>query len=310
MNGKLFTASSPLHFMSLDLAWVLLFNHNIFDDYGMEYPYDHVRNGTWTLDTFGEYVSAAASLNGDESWSYTDDGNSVYGVMAHDGSPFALSYASGNRVFTKNADDSYSVTFDTERTYAAMEKIISILNPKNGQAHINNSTNAAGFYITGFKEGRSAFLSCEVKAALEERDMDDTFGLLPNPKYDEDQEDYYSNTTSGTFLLTAPTTQTDTAMAGTILDALAYESWDDVLEIYYDITVSQKGLRNDDSIEMLDIVRSTRGIELSMVIGVAMDYYSTISKMAKNNDNTMASYTASVKDAFSQKFDAFIAELG
>ena len=51
------------------------------------------------------------------------------------------------------------------------------------------------------------------------------------------------------------------------MDALAYESYRDVLPVYYEQKVSQKGLRNDDSIEMLDIVRANRYTNFGEIFG-------------------------------------------
>ena len=59
--------------------------------------------------------------------------------------------------------------------------------------------------------------------------------------------------------------------AGLILDALTYESWRDVLPVYYDITVSQKGLRNAESIEMMQILRDSRSIDFTRVFPIATD---------------------------------------
>ncbi len=308
IEDKLFMASGPLHLQTLDLAWVLLFNQDMFDDLGLAYPYDLVREGKWTLDKFEEYVKATCSLNGDESWAFREDGDCVYSIAAHGGAPLAFNYAADNHLIVRDGDD-YKVVFDTERTFDTMEKLMEIFKTSAGYVLFDNTATNSSYYIRMFKIDRAAFLTCEVKAVNEERDMESTYGLLPNPKFDEAQEKYHTNTTNGAMYLTVPVTQRDPEFAGVVLDALTYESWKTVLPAYYDVRLSQKGLRNDDSIEMLQIVRESRGVEFSQILGLTKDFYTQHSSMVKNENNTLASYAASQKDLVYKNLMTFLDEM-
>ena len=95
------------------------------------------------------------------------------------------------------------------------------------------------------------------------RSFDDNFGVLPMPKYDEAQESYISMmATWGVLLTTVPKTNTDPVRTGTILDYLAYQSYISLMEPYYDAFLTQKGARNEDSADMLSIIRDTRDVNL------------------------------------------------
>ena len=59
-----------------------------------------------------------------------------------------------------------------------------------------------------------------------------------------------------------PVTNPDISEAALIMDAFSYMTYKDVLPVYYDVSLSQKGLRNEDSIEML-ISSATRAISTS-----------------------------------------------
>ena len=308
IGGHLYTASSPMHLMTFDLSWVVLFNEDMFTDLKLEFPYQLVRDGKWTLDKMNEYVTATVRLNGDESFTFNDAGSCVYGIAAHNGAPLAFNFAADNRLVVAE-DDSFKVTFDTERTFDTMEKMIKLMRPSAGHANINN-TSGPGFYIDVFRARRAAFLTCEVKATLEERDMEDSFGMIPFPKFDESQKNYYTNTTYRASWLTFPKTLKDPERAGVIVDALSYESFNDILPLYYDVTVSQKGLRNDDSIEMLDIIRASRGIEFSVCFGPCKNFYNQLSSIVKSENNTLASYAASEKTAVEQSIKDLVEAVG
>ena len=301
INDTLYMASGPLNFMSLDLSWVLLFNQDMMDDYKMEYPYQLVRDGKWTLDKFNEYVTAAVSLNGDESFAFSVGGKAVYGIAGHHDSPNGFLYSAGCRYYETDKSGNIQLTLESERLYSTLDKLAAICTITDGKVYFGNGDRTVpDGYLSAFAADRALFLTCELKATLEERDMESTFGLLPMPKYDENQEEYYTLTNPISEFLVIPKTQTDTSRAGTILDALTWESYNDVLPVYYDVTVSQKGLRNEDSIDMLKIVRETRGIECTGVYNITTALSNSLKKLVTadaGNASGAASTVASAKES-------------
>ncbi len=296
INGHLYCASSPLNLMTLDLSWGLLFNQNILDNYKLEYPYQLVRDGKWTLDKFNEYVATCTALNGDESFTFNENGKSIYGVAGHANSPTSFSYAAGNRLMRRDGDK-FIFGYDNERTYNTLENLAANCTTSDGHFLYNNDNTMPSGYVNLFRSGRAAFATVELKTALEERDMKDTFGLIPMPKLDEDQDSYYSYMGANACFLTVPKTQQDAGRTGKILDALTYESWKSVLPVYYDVTVSQKGLRNEESIEMLDIIRSARGTEFSAILGITTSFATSIDNKITAGSSDFASFIASNKDS-------------
>ena len=270
--------------MTLDLSWVLLFNQNMMTNLEMTFPYQTVRDGNWTLEKFDEYVSGAVNLNSDQSFAYSENGSCRYGIAGHGDSPIAFIYSAGNRMTEPGADGEFKINIESDRLYTTLDRMGTLFSTREGKIHYDSD-----LYEDIFRAGRALFITCELKASLEERDMDDTFGLLPFPKYDEKQEDYQTNMNFISCFLTVPITQKDPQMAGVILDSLTYESYKTVLPVYYDVTVSQKGLRNEESIEMLDIIHNTRGIEFTQVFGITNNMCASLSTMIKNESGGASS---------------------
>lgn len=288
INDCLNTASSPLNFMTLDLAWVILFNQDMMVDRALEYPYQLVRDGKWTLDTFNGYLKGTASLNGDDSFTWNGDGNAVYGIANHVSSVDAFIFSAGNKLMSRDGD-SFNFTAGTDRMYSTIDKLTSILDYASGNVYTDNNSDlkTKSGYIYAFSSNRALFITCELKASLELRSMESNFGLLPFPKYDEAQENYITYANPIACLLTIPTTNTETHRTGVIIDALTYDSYKNVMPVYYDVTVSQKGLRNEESIEMLDIVRNSRNTLFSNLYGITTDLNNTL-----QNDVLYAAGTA------------------
>ena len=292
LNGHLYAASSPMHLQTLDMSDVLLFNEKMFTNMGMDFPYQLVRDGKWTLDKFHEYIAALTQLNGDSSFTFTSTGNSVYGVAVHPDLIFAMTYSAGQRLAEKT-DTGFRLTLEGERWYNVADKLANMLHRESGYALDNTDDETDSYYTKLFRLGRAAFVTAEIKMTMELRDMEDTFGLLPMPKYDEAQEDYYTVTGYSTALLTVPSVIENPEMVGWALDALSYDSWKSVLPIYYDVRLEQKGLRNNDSIAMLDIVRSSLAAEPTLMLGIAYNYVSAMDDAILNGNVIIASLAAS-----------------
>ena len=76
----------------------------------------------------------------------------------------------------------------------------------------------------------------------------------------------------------------------------AFLSARDVLPVYYDVTVSQKGLRDEASIEMLNIVSASRYTDVSRKFGWTIASYDKIENSLQNGKGDVASIIASLKE--------------
>lgn len=305
INGKLYSASSPLYLMSMDQATVLYFNKDHLDNLKLEYPYELVRDGKWTLDKWQEYITACTMLNGDDSFTYRKDGTSIYGVGGHHEFPIALAYAADSRVLTRDGD-SLTLAIESERFVNTMEKLANILSTHDGSALFYvavPSTPAEANPSNLFKAGRAAFSTLEVKDALSMRDTEVNFGLIPMPKYDEAQKSYYSYVSDSVNLLGIPVTAEDPARTGKILDALSYESNVSCMPLYYDTVLAYKGMRDEDSIEMLQIIKESRVAETSQFLGVTKSYVTALNNTIVHATGGQASLAATHKSAIEKNLE-------
>ncbi len=313
LNDSLYIASGPFNMMTLDLSWALLFNEDMMDNNQLEYPYQLVRDGKWTLDKMNEYVSASVNLNGDDSFQVKDDGNCIYAMSAHTTAPIAFLHAANIRFYERDANGETTLTLGTDSFYTALEKIAKMCTIPDGKiTYKNDVLSVPTSYLGLFANDRSQFITCELKSAMELRSMESSFGLVPMPKLTEDQEGYHSLVTNCCEFLAIPVTQDDASRAGLILDALTYESWEDVLPIYYDITVSQKGLRNEDSIEMMKIIRDNRSIDFMSTYKISGSFTDAIGKIVQAGSgdvSTAASTVATHETSVMTKLEEFLGSL-
>ena len=109
--------------------------------------------------------------------------------------------------------------------------------------------------------------------------MEQSFGILPFPKYDAAQSGYRSMPLHIMCVATIPVTNNNPEDAALVLDALSYESDAQVLDVYYGVTVEQKGLRDEESIEMLEIIKESKSFD----IAVAYSWCEELENEFRNN---------------------------
>ncbi len=247
------------HLQGFEGTTCVFFNKVMMTDLGLEFPYEIARNGNWTLDELYTYADAADSLNGDQSFNYDMAGNSVYGIATIANMMPAFIMGGDAYYVKKDAEGMPVISFTSERFLNVCQKIAKM-------------TSVAGVYkakdeISLFMNNRALFIGAEIKAAANEmRDMENEFGLLPVPKYDTNQDNYVTNMYWGTHLMSIPVTCTDVERAAIVMDTLNYEANEKVLPVYYE-RVCYKGLKDNDSIDMLKIIRETRYLNWGLAYG-------------------------------------------
>ena len=288
MGKYLYYLGGNYHIQPMEATTALFFNKQMLADLGLEDPYQLVRDGKWTLDKLYEMASKAANLNGDSSFTYNAGGSSIYGMASM--TSMSTAFVMGCEAFyvEKDSEDKPVIAFTDEHFINACTKIATLTGAEGLHKYSN--------HIELFKAGRALLLGCEVKSAANElRDMESAFGILPVPKYDEAQANHVSNLYWGTHFFSIPVTCKDVERTAIVMDALNYEAMEYVLPVYYD-RVCYKGLRDEDSIDMLEIIRSSRYYNWGLSYGWLDNIEKPVNNdyIAKGNGN-VASIVGSAK---------------
>ena len=306
LGDSLWGASGDVNLMSYDSSWCIFFNEDILTANGEEAPYDLVRDGDWTIDALHEYCSRLANLNGDASFDWQTNGAARYGIVTHEHAPDKFIFAADLNYVERDGDE-LVFTADSERFYSFANKLASLL----GEVGTSLKGNYDDFspdrgYVYVFMNSRAAFLTAELKTAVNIRDMEATFGILPFPKYDESQTNYRTPLMNGLYVMTIPVTSKNPETTAAVMDALCYESSRTVIPVYFEGTVSQKGLRNDNSIEMMELMRSSRGVDISVVYGWNKALAEALRAKFYAGDASVASVVAQYRTSIEAEIEKFL----
>ena len=306
LEDCLYFVTSPMHLMPYDGAWALFFNETVMEKNDLEKPYDLVREGKWTYDELLNYCKAVTNMNGDSSFTWDKSGNAFYGMSIHEFASDKFILGAGEYCIEKNDQGDLVFAAEGDRFFNVLTALGNIMNKSTGYTVFGSNTDFdadAGGYMYIFESGRSLFLTAEIKGAQLLRNMNDTFGILPYPKYEEAQESYYSSFVNQCLFYTIPSTNTHIEETTIISDYTSYLSMQDVLPVYYGNVVEQKGLRNQDSIEMLDIVLSTKTVDLGILFGWTNTLLENLRTKLYNGATDIASYVGKQQSSIEKKMN-------
>ena len=290
VNGKLYgfigDASLSLY---KDLA-VVFFNKQLAEDYKIENPYELVRSGKWTVDKLNECITGVSNdLNGDGKLALGDD---LIGLLSE---PVA------NRAFLTSTKMDV-VTFEngtptivglTERTsdiYARLYKLFV-----ENESQLCGSENKRTEQSQYFSENKALFMNTLLNVTDYLRNMQSDFGILPYPKYNEDQENYYTQIGTSTSMMFVPVTTNDAELTSMVCEAMSYYGQKGVVPAYYEVALKEKYTRDEEVKEMLDIIRSGAQMDFNFAYSTMFTPFTNCSTEFRDKNNTpenLASYFA------------------
>ena len=299
-DGGLYCMIGDNSHCSVGATFAMLFNKDLFDQHGLDYPYEAVLEGKWTMDMFLEISETYSNdLDGDGAMGDND----LYGYVTHHWvGPIQAFYSSGARVIAKDSD-SYESDVYSERSLTMYEKYFALLDAPCCSIDKVTSSSFTGDHLPLFQEGKSFFVDVNLLSVEFLREMDFNFGILPWPKLEESDTHYWSNVDAGTNLFFVPiTAYANQDLISHILEAMAILGREYVIPAYYDVALKTRDSRDEESADMLDIILANRVFDLGYYnpdFGGA--YNSHFSELARGTSDFASWYDSKLKSSTTQK---------
>ena len=268
LGGRLYMMASDISMGNLDTGpRYLYFNKKIIEDYQLKSPYDYVSEDDWTLDNFLPLVEAVSEdLNGDGRMDREDR----FGMLTEDGSAngniLYLLVGAGIRPVSSDESGMPVISIYSEKAQTIIDKVAAVLKSPDKCIEYNVCAKGADYsqfnhlfdYCRSlFASGHFLFVQNGCDATLQFIDMQDDYGIVPNPKYDSAQENYYHRTDPFSTMLAVPATNNDLENSGALLEWMSWKSSRTVLPAYYETTMKLKRQRDDTAMKMLDLIKGS-----------------------------------------------------
>ncbi len=277
---------------------VILFNSEIVEKNSLEDPYSLVRDGKWTIDKMTEMLKGVTLENGDTVW----DNNDTYGFSTPDGW-YLTSFIHGADVdiLARNDEGEFELVFDNEKSYELMDKLeLLLLGPDTyvfNQAALDDPNSSAADTALTIDSGRCLFTIQTFNNFWNIRNVEIDFGILPFPKFDESQDDYYSLDWSGLMSVPFSVSESSYQMVGDVIELLAFYSDEEVIPAYIEDTLGTKFARDSNWSEMIEIIFDGAIFDPTLSYfgnqnGVKELMYSPGTMLVRTGENNLASFLA------------------
>ena len=255
IDNKVFFTTGDISFMQKIVSVALTFNKQMMEDY---YPdinlYDVVKNGNWTFDELVRLSKGVTADDGDGVFNYKD----TWGLSSSYADATMYYLASGERLARKNANDIPELAVGGTRSITVAQKVLQELQVPNEWAIHAQEFGTSDIWVTSldiFGENRALFRTSAFSAIKKLRQYTnaDPFGVIPMPKFDTEQDSYYTPCSATmAYGVVIPASAPSPEFSAFMLEVMACEAKNYITKAYYDTVLKQRDMMDDESEAMLD----------------------------------------------------------
>ena len=286
IQDQLYFIIGDLNLSVVDRSLAIYYNATLANDYQLGNLYDVVLNGEWTIDKLLEYTK--------DTWVDTNQSGSIdlpdkigiisiLGSEAYDG--FLTAF--GVDVLAKNADGGLDIVWDPEKVSSAIDLQITLFSNNNGAFLHSNHTELCNKFVNN--ESLFWLYTIYASSATNQslRSMTSNYGLLPIPKYNLDQDNYYTTAQDAYSIMSVMATSRQLEAVGTVFEEWNYRSYMDILPVYCEVIMKTRYLNDVESGMIFDLILDSIKFDTGMVYGSEIDSIATSTRsIVKGGNNT------------------------
>lgn len=286
INGNVYFLSGDALIEDDEATWAIFFNKDLVKTYGVEDPYQVVRDNKWTLDKMHEMCKQVELTHGGTK-SYDPAVGDIWGMVMQSYDVLLFMQGAGQTLVDNSGDEPVLRIGDARNIQVFMNLCDLMYDEKNvGVADLHGYWEDM-YENEGkiFANGNALFMpySISLVSSPSIRDAEIRYGLLPMPKADELQDNYTTSINVYHYAVMAIPTSNVTKLDVTCyaFEAMAYYGKEIVTPEYYDRTLTYKRFTDEESGEMLDLIFRNRTYDLGTIFNFN----------GGNDDGTLYFYT-------------------
>ncbi len=301
-NGKAYTVTGDFSVDMLACMLGVFYNKEIYTDvFGDSDLYGDinglVEDGKWTFETMFQMVQGVSvDLSADNV--VTAESNDRIGLIINSQFLKAIPNMSGIHYMDNNNGD-VSVNYYSEKLQNVFDLVKTYVNA-DGESFLGGHNTTV---YNKFASGQALFLGHSFEGYNILRDMDDDYGVLVSPKYEEDDE-YVTGLAGGTFFA-IPTNAKNTEMSAVVLEAMGYGSYYYIRPAFFETTLKFGVARDEDSYYMLDLIRESLYLDFSLAFASTFNIYHDAFATCFTAGENPSVWWQENKDAYAQKIADF-----
>ena len=258
INGKAYLAVSDILLSYAEKSAAMLYDKEQAAEYGITNVYEVVTSGKWTHEQLNIWTK---DIYKDLDSNSQRDDKDFYGLLyINNGCPFlASAYGYGVR-FVELNDNKVEMVLNKERNIDIFDSIYTMTQSPGVYSFNDDNQTPQKMMMNG----QAVFATMQLTYAKDVlRNYENDCGVIPLPKWDEEQESYYSVADGGCNILAVMTTVKNLEMVGAVTEALSAESWRTVMPVLQEVTLGVKMARDPECLEMIRLVLDSRYIDFA-----------------------------------------------
>jgi len=311
INDKCFIALGDVVISAVRGTWCYLVNKDMAKDAGVEDLYQLARDGKWTLDKAGEIID---QVYRDTNANGSPDLGDTFGIAAYIGSPMnTYLWACDNPIIHKDDQGTPQYTLYTDKLPDIVAKVVEMHSVKPGAYKCSGADTTSHQKL--FESGGSLFLNGTLYDMILRSSVSDfSCGLIPYPKFDEAQTEYYTMIDGGADSMGVALIESgeDVAFIGLITEALCAESYKQVYPVFYDSMLKGRYADMPEDAEMIDIIVNGRVFDIGYIYDNWFGAGFWMQNLVSAGNTNVASYYesrwSSVEDYYDTVLDIFETE--
>ena len=289
--GRLYAVTGDFLLNDDNGTWTTIFNKTLAADFS-DIPnlYQLALDGKWTIDKLYEYAKLASSdITGDQIM----DENDRWGYQNESFNAYAMVASTGEKIASKDENDLPYLTAGSEKFQDVFRKAVEVFGDASVSfCYEDYSSKYSGyeFFQRVFLEGRVLMKLSGLYDLTWARNMEDEIGVLPMPKYEENQLVAKNPVTNNCTCVCMPITVSDVERSAILTEALFAESRYTTRIAFYETTLKKKYSPDEETKLVLDQVIENRIYDLGAIYGWGGVLGRVQSLMANRNPNFASSW--------------------
>ncbi|MCQ2428018.1 MAG: hypothetical protein MJ137_06415 [Clostridia bacterium] len=299
IKGKLFFASGDISANVIYMMYVTFFNRQMVTDRNLDDPYELVKKGTWTIDKMFELCNGIyEDSDGNGSPSIGD----TYGQYAYTLHLDVFLQGSGVKVIDPSSDELViSEEFLSDKVGDIVSKVGAFFH-MNDRAYLLTSNSTVHQW---FSAQKSLVWNDRCRDGTTFKTNEVPFGIIPNPKYDTDQDKYYTLLGNPISIYCIPCDVNNEAMSAYVMELYASESYRNVSPALYEINMKYRFTDDATSSEMYDLIRSSVVFDLGRIFAKTLNTpFTTFQQAITNNTAWSISVKANSKTSWKKGIES------
>lgn len=272
VNGHQYVSVSDYCITAISMTYAMIFNSkietddNIAKNLGYTSMYDIVKKGKWTMDMLRQIVKDRYVDSTDAGVREQIDLMDTFGFLCDDATALDAFAPSLNVGYIENDGIHTPEMMSLDiRIESALSSVYELFHGPHKGAQYFTSPYAIDV-VSAFAEDRAFIVGLPIYLLTQDsiHEMDSDFGIIPYPKA-EGMTRYQSGTVDNHSVICVLAVHGEERLEfiGTMIEALSAETHNSVIDPYYDLIVTRNSTREEESIEMLDLIMEGRFYDLS-----------------------------------------------